>query len=238
MFLTGFRSFSRKHGRISNGTISLKRVCATLPIKFSRVYSRYSFQNLANTIVTLDPKKLAEKKQQCLHIGGRTAFRPAPLDRSNAALYYESGKDGSPHALYPPNTKGFLYYSISPGRPRIAGELRFRVTSTDDHTSFESGSDLLRRNGLPWSRPLYVLSKVVLPLYENLKEEGFVPDDFDKVLQTFPSVRLQYRKSQVLYTLNDTFIIGFSQGKFKLFVITEQGVNTLVSERKFVDFVE
>ena len=32
------------------------------------------------------------------------------------------------------------------------------VTSSDDPASFEIGSDLLRADGLQWSRPLYVLS--------------------------------------------------------------------------------
>ena len=57
-------------------------------------------------------------------------------------------------ALYPPDTKAFLYYSIPPGKPRIAGELRLRFASSDDHASFENGSDLLRKNGHPWTRSL------------------------------------------------------------------------------------
>ena len=40
-------------------------------------------------------------------------------------------------------------------KPRIAEELRLRVTSSDDPASFDSGSDLLRTDGLPWSRPLF-----------------------------------------------------------------------------------
>ena len=57
---------------------------------------------------------------------------------------------------YPPDTKVFLYYFT--GKPRIAGELRLRVASSDDSASFESGSDLLRTDGQLWSRPLPVLS--------------------------------------------------------------------------------
>ena len=69
---------------------------------------------------------------------------------------------------------------MSPERPRILGlgELRLRVTSSDDPASFESGSDLLRRDGLPWRRPLYLLSTYFPPMYEKLREEQLVPDDF------------------------------------------------------------
>ena len=55
---------------------------------------------------------------------------------------------------YPPDTKAFLYCSMSPEKPRISGELRLRVTSSDDAASFESGSDLLQLDDQPWSRAL------------------------------------------------------------------------------------
>ena len=127
---------------------------------------------------------------------------------------------------YPPDMKAFLYYATSPEKLRIAGELRLRVTSSDDPASFESGSDLLRPNGQLWRRPLYFLSKCYYFLYEKLREDGLVSDDLDKILSTLPSTNPKYRQSQILYTLNDPFIIDFSYPGF-LFVITEQGVNRL-----------
>jgi hypothetical protein len=209
--------------------------------QLSRVY--YSFQNYytkpGNVIVTLDPKKLAEnlKKQQCLHIGGQGSFRPRILLLGQSSLVNAPrllyGKDVPDGSLYPPDTKGFLYYSMSPERPRIAGELRLRVTSKDNPASFESGSDLLKTDGLPWSRPLYILSKFFLPLYEKLREERFVPDDLDRVLLTLPTARL--RRSQTLYTLNDTFIINFSTFDSFVFVITEQGMKKLPNKNLFYD---
>jgi hypothetical protein len=96
-----------------------------------------------------------------------------------------------------------------PEKPRIAAELRLRVTSSGDPTSFESGSDLLKLNGQPWSRPLCVLSKYYKPLYEKLREDRLVPDDFDTILSTLTSGFPRYNRSQLLYTLNDTFIVGF-----------------------------
>jgi hypothetical protein len=71
---------------------------------------------------------------------------------------------------------------MSPEKPRIAGNLRFRVTSSDDPSSFESGSDLLLVDGQPWSRPLHALPKYYLPLYDKLREEQLISDDLDKVL--------------------------------------------------------
>ena len=101
----------------------------------------------------------------------------------------------------PPDTKIFLYYYTSPENPRIAGELRFRVASSDDHASFESGSDLLLTNDQIWSRSLYSLQKRYPFLYEKLREERLVPDDLDTVLSTFPLKNLSHPRSRILYTL-------------------------------------
>jgi hypothetical protein len=106
----------------------------------------------------------------------------------------------------------------------MAGELRLRVTSSDDPASFESGSDLLKPNGRLWSRPLFVVSRFYTPLYEKLREERLVPDDLDAVLSTFPCKSLN---RQFLYTLNDTFIVDFGVCLQRLTVFTEQGMEVL-----------
>ena len=128
--------------------------------------------------------------------------------------------------------KAFLYYSIPPGKPRIGGELRLRVTSSNDAASFESGSDLLGPNGRPWSRPLYYLSKFNSPLYEKLREDLLIPNDLDTVLAALPSKKFW---SRLLYTLNDTFIVDFSTIKSTFLAVTEQGVERLVLYDVFGD---
>jgi hypothetical protein len=188
-------------------------------------------------VVTLDPNKFAEKKQHRLHIGDRQRIRPSIRLHNHSSsvlspkLYYDIGK----RAAYPPDTKAFLYYYTSPEKPRMAGELRFRVASSDDPASFESGSDLMKTNGQAWSRPLFVLSKLYLPLYEKLREDLLVPDDLDVALSTFPRRFPRYRISQLLYTLNDTFIINFSATKHDVTFITEQGMETLRLRALFME---
>ena len=135
---------------------------------------------------------------------------------------------------YPPDTKAFLYYFRSPEKPRIAAELRLRVVSSDD-ASFESGSDLLKKNGQTWSRPLYVVSKRSIALYEKLREEQLVSDDLDAAFSTFPHTFPRYRRSQYLYTLTDTFIMDFEYFERQLTAITEQGMATLIFNAPFLD---
>ena len=137
---------------------------------------------------------------------------------------------------YPPNTKAFLYYFIASGKPRIAGELRLRVASSDDSASFESGSDLLLTDGRPWARPLHNISKYHLPLYEKLREDGFISDDLDKALSTLPQTKYKFRRVPIIYTLNDRFIIDFGCSTSVFIVVTEQGVEKLKLQRMFFDY--
>ena len=122
---------------------------------------------------------------------------------------------------------------MPPEKPRIAGELRLRVTSSDDPASFESGSDLLRSNGRPWSRPLHALPKYYNPLYKKLREEQLVPDDLDAILSTLSLKLPNYRQSH-LYTLNDTFVVDFAHN-LHFVVITEHGVGSLPFSQIFFD---
>ena len=93
-------------------------------------------------------------------------------------------------------------------------------------------------NGQAWSRPLFYLPEYYPPLYEKLREEGFVPDDLDRNLSTLPSLSPNYRGRQRLYTLNDTFMIDFSNNA-ALLVLTEQGAEiirlmTIFHDRRLV----
>ena len=133
----------------------------------------------------------------------------------------------------PQDTKAFLYCFTSPKRPRIATELRLRVVPSDDPASFENGSDLLKSNGLPWSRSLFVLSRCFIPLYKKLREEQFVSDDLQEVLSTFPPIALA--RSQLLFTLNDAFTIDFGSYDTFFYVITEQGMQTVRFYQPFFD---
>jgi hypothetical protein len=188
-------------------------------------------------VVSLDPNKFAEKKQQRFQIGDIKAFIPyttihnqsCPVIAPILAYHTFMSESGKQRYLpFPPHTKVFLYYFTSPKKPPIAGELRFRVTSSDDPASFESGSDLLKPNGHPWSRPLFVVSRFYTPLYEKLREERLVPDDLDAVLSTLPQRLPSYGRGQYLYTLNDTFIVNFGAYTHNITAVTEQDMEVLI----------
>ena len=177
--------------------------------------------------MTLDSSKFAEKKQRRLHIGNLSSFRPRIVLHNRlspvAGRQIDYNRTSFQNLPYPPDTSAFLYYFSPPERPRIAGELRLRLAASDDHSSFERGSDLLKPNGHPWSRSLYNISKYYTHLYEKLREDGLVSDDLHAVLSTLPRRVCKFN----LYTLNDKFIIDFNNHLLCFNVITEQGIETL-----------
>ena len=56
---------------------------------------------------------------------------------------------------------------MSPEKPRIARELRLRVTSSNDTAFFESGWDLLRPDGQIWSRSLFIFQSSTILCMKN-----------------------------------------------------------------------
>jgi hypothetical protein len=186
----------------------------------------------AVTVVTLDPNKFAEKKQKPFDLGDRHTF-PFFVEQSNRVnhrLRYDwTTKTASP------DIKAFLYYTIPPGRPRIGGELRFRVTSSDDPVSFASGSDLLRMNGRPWFRPLYTVSRSHTSLYQKLREDGLVSDDLDSVLSSLPIKHLVFSIDHLLYSFNDEFIIDFGALEQTFSILTEKGLVRASFRAQFFD---
>ena len=190
-------------------------------------------------VVTLDPKKFAEKNQQPLPIGDIKNFVPriSLLKQPSPAstLRFEYSISRRVQVPFPPDTKAFLYYFTSPEKPRIAGELRFRIASSNDLASFKSGSDLMRTDGQPWSRPLLSLLQHYFPLYEKLREDRLISDDLDETLSALRPSRFSYQRCQILYSLNDTFILHFGQCEHHFSIVTEQGVASLPFRDQFYD---
>ena len=242
--LTSFRGFST--ARISNGESPRVSTDTQYSVR-QRIY--YSFQKLGRgtgirnhgLVVTLDPKMFVAKNQQCFSIGNVMYFNPPLILHKQRVIiprliYSRYQLLGRPHyRLFPPDTKASLYYTTSPGKPRIAGELRLRVLPSGDPASFASGSDLLLANGQPWSRPLHVLPRYYTAVYEKLREERLIPDDLHAALSAIPKPFPARPANRFFYTLHDTFIIDFSIYSQHSWVITEKGMEMLPCPRLFFD---
>ncbi len=106
-------------------------------------------------ITTLDPTKLTsddyiDLSSRAMVYTMLSAHNYNPAHSACACI----GSKGWPIEMFPPDTRGFLYYR-TPWGPPIAGELRFRLTPTPDPATFSMGSDLVTANGVQWNIPLY-----------------------------------------------------------------------------------
>jgi hypothetical protein len=217
----------------------IRNVCTTsLPTNFHAFNIRFREDGPIGS--TMSSKLLIQiNSKQRLHLGDLQSFAPliSLLKQSKPVKAPGIKYDGIykeemwTYLPYPPGAKAFLYYSMPPERPRMAGELRLRLASDDNFASFESGSDLLLTNGRAWSRPLYSLSKYYRLLYEKLREDRLVPDDLDAAISTFPSLKPCYNRFNPLYTLNDPFVVNLNTYILDFWVFTEQGMGRLMEGR-------
>ncbi|TFK48104.1 hypothetical protein OE88DRAFT_1665206 [Heliocybe sulcata] len=62
------------------------------------------------------------------------------------------------HQPFPEGTQGFFYWYIDTGAPLLAGQVRFRVTDSEDPASFSAGKDLCLPTGELWTLPLIAIA--------------------------------------------------------------------------------
>ena len=127
----------------------LKRSAGEIKLKFTRNKSSCKYWIMMMSCLTFTCLLFLPELEGEL-ISPRPLIRlhnqPSPV--TSSTLLYDSPKlrsDPGEKIIYklpyPPDTKAFPYYFTSPENPSIAGELRFRVASSDDLASFKSGSD-------------------------------------------------------------------------------------------------
>ncbi|KAK0218982.1 hypothetical protein IW262DRAFT_1069977 [Armillaria fumosa] len=141
---------------------SLLHRCTPTPPPFIQ---HRSFSAQFRPVQMLNPKNLTEDDFR--DISGRETASPL------VGRFYHL-KEG----VYPKQTTGFYYYWIHPDLAATAGQLRFRLTPSNDPSLFTSGSDLLEPNGLPWTVSVPRLCGLQKFHYANmLLEDGPVTKD-------------------------------------------------------------
>ncbi|PBK69446.1 hypothetical protein ARMSODRAFT_1018853 [Armillaria solidipes] len=133
----------------------------------------------------------------------------------------------SKYLVFPPRTKGFLYYHQQ--RDSLPGEVRFCLADVSDtHT----GTDLLLPNGLPWSIPLWYI--VSAPRYKILLQklivDGLVSTELVQRCEwMFPAVwTRRRRRATVLVNWNDVFAVTLNAKQTKLWIAGESAKKEVV----------
>ncbi|KAG5638633.1 hypothetical protein H0H81_011352 [Sphagnurus paluster] len=120
---------------------------------------------------------------------------------------------GSTCLRFPPHSHGFLYYRREPSLPATTGEVRLRLTASNDPALFESGTDLVGRHGRPWGISLpQLLNSCNAPLKERLLLDKLVEPNFIRTLETsWANMRTGNKRAQTLHRLEDPFEVSLNK---------------------------
>ncbi|KAF8721892.1 hypothetical protein AX14_010127 [Amanita brunnescens Koide BX004] len=150
------------------------------------------------------------------------------------------GHDNCGQLVFPPDTRGFLYYYTPPKAPPLAGEVRFRLAS--DLDSFHDGTDLLSIDKIPWSISLFDLANLSahLRLREQLLADGLVSQaTLDKWAGNKPPLLYErYRVGRnriVLYYLRQPFFLRFNANFIVFNTATREQIGLCIMQNPLKD---
>lgn len=164
---------------------------------------------------------------------GRSTFGASNPGLSQ--LTYHTQRKEPYHTPFPAGTHGFLYYFLPPFAPPLAGEVRFRITSSQDPSSFSSGHDLrhpVTTLPLSWSLRRIVSSTFRQRLESLLLYDGLVtPEVLTDAIKSTP-VR-HHTSVAGLYAFGQPFYLDLQSGTcmFDIFAVID-GKN--VAERAVI----
>ncbi|KAK0189502.1 hypothetical protein F5146DRAFT_1001759 [Armillaria mellea] len=171
-----------------------------------RVISTLDVQCIKDT----DIHDLSFYKKPCIQTG-------FGYERSSFRVTYATDVliEKSKYLVFPPRTKGFLYYhQRHQRRDSLSGEVRFCLANASD---INAGMDLLLPNGLPWSIPLwYIVSASRL---KNLLR---------KLVADRSTWARRRRRATVLVDWNDAFAVTLDAKYTKLWIVGEKGMKETV----------
>lgn len=120
---------------------------------------------------------------------------------------------------FPPDARGFLYYHTPPDLPPMAGELRFRMTTSDDPSSFLAGSDMLGVHGNPWNIRIARISatETMTPVRRLLLQEGLIDDHALESVKTIAgAIKRFHNDDGILYALKQPFTVKYESRDIRL----------------------
>ncbi|PBK71655.1 hypothetical protein ARMSODRAFT_1016663 [Armillaria solidipes] len=164
-------------------------------------------------IQTLNPKALTESDFRDLS-GKKSLSSPGHW------FHYVRIKPKT-YVPFPDKTTGFLYYWTHSDLPATAGQVRFRLTSTNDPSLFESGSDLHKLDGTPWAIPLGRLLRVHgsdSGYVQMLLDDGLVSKDLIRSKYFHLYEKLLLRANSVLIeSPDDVFPVSFPRSTLSIY---------------------
>lgn len=186
-----------------------------------RYMNRLQSTTRPTKVSTLDKGRLTS--HDFLALSDRTMARTqvyrssAPDKQTQGAHQFQAflSATGMPGGRFPQHARGFLYYHLSPNAPALSGQVRFRVTGTNDPALFSSGEDLLRSDYLPWRIPVLSLPprKYYTALLRRLLDDGLVSEHVLRIASSLPpnSQQINGSSARMIHALGQLFLLRFGQ---------------------------
>ncbi|TFK46571.1 hypothetical protein OE88DRAFT_1667622 [Heliocybe sulcata] len=108
---------------------------------------------------TLDPRRLYSK--DFLVLSGLSSKHPRVIaadDIPGVDLSY--CRQGRTRLAFPSGTQGFLYWHLEADAPALAGQVRFRITTSSDPATFPEGHDLQLPDGRTWNISIFRIARM------------------------------------------------------------------------------
>ncbi|KAH0585799.1 hypothetical protein H2248_007090 [Termitomyces sp. 'cryptogamus'] len=183
------------------------------------------FADLARTISTLVPCRL--QPSDFVVLSGRKGIcitgRHVQSQKRTRIPYF------CKRTPFPANTHGFFYMHINPRLPLVSGQIRFRITPSNDPAQFENGVDLFSR-GEPWNIDIVQIAHSA-PLKEQLHCDGYA-----KYVQALSSLSLsKCQTRRLLCYLEQPFIADLSHPNQAIGIILRDKIAPVLSFPIMVD---
>lgn len=127
---------------------------------------------------------------------------------------------------FPAGTTGFLYVHSPTGRPAYERSIRFKlVPSIDCLDDLHNRSDLLRRDGLPWSIPLYAEDGMQRAFVAKAVHDGFITEDMHRQISSLvnKSPRAGWVESILIHDMSQVFAVPLDRGsKMTIWIVTDE----------------
>ncbi|KAI0056456.1 hypothetical protein BV25DRAFT_1920998 [Artomyces pyxidatus] len=173
---------------------------------------------------TLDPERLEHQDFFDLSLRRWRSFMVQNMSSGTNSLpaYSKRLMTFHPRDGFPDGTHGFFYYNPPTPPDTVLGEVRFRVTTSNDPASFASGSDLKLPDGQPWNvPPSFITPRFQLgeALMQLLLAEKLVNQTQLDIWD-----RLPRQNSPFLTQLEQPFPVDFSSHAWTCWLVSEHGV--------------
>lgn len=138
---------------------------------------------------------------------------------------------------FPAGTTGFFYLHAPVDRPAYERSIRFKlVPSIDCLDDLHSRSDLLRRDGLPWSITLCAGDRILQAFISKAVYDGFIPTDMHKRFLSLVNNSPHFgRQSIVIHNMSEVFAVPLNRDRITIWVITDETKIQITVRTKFLE---